>query len=173
MRLVILLSVALLLTGLAAGQTTQAIVIVGNGNASTYSVYSMPLVTTPSVSLQTVLPAPVGASNATLGNSAGARNATLSMVNANPANVYTQPVWYAPQSPSLVIESNGGTTPQMTTRAADYYGAGSFEGQGAARMVAASGPAKKASRTYTNEDVDRFNQNTGNVKYDGKTEKVN
>ena len=35
-----------------------------------------------------------------------------------------------------------------------------------------STPARKASRTYTNQDVDRVNQGTGTVKYRGKTEHI-
>jgi len=31
---------------------------------------------------------------------------------------------------------------------------------------------KKAARTYTNDDVDRQNQNNGNVKMKGKSEKL-
>ena len=32
--------------------------------------------------------------------------------------------------------------------------------------------ARHATKTITNDDIDRANQNTGNVKYDGKTEKI-
>lgn len=41
-----------------------------------------------------------------------------------------------------------------------------------AQIMAASTPARKASRTYTNQDVDRVNQGTGTVKYRGKTEHI-
>jgi hypothetical protein len=37
---------------------------------------------------------------------------------------------------------------------------------------AAAKSARKAGRTYTNQDIDRINQNTGTVKYDGKSEKL-
>src|ERR1700726_2154138 len=53
----------------------------------------VPLVTTPNVSLQTVSPSPVGASNAPGGLLAGARNSTLSMITTNTDAVYTEPVW--------------------------------------------------------------------------------
>jgi len=41
------------------------------------------------------------------------------------------------------------------------------------QLMASAAPLKKASRTYTNADIDRFNQSTGDVKYDGKSEKMN
>ena len=43
----------------------------------------VPLTTTPEISLQTVSPNPVGATNATYGLQAGARNSTLSTINGN------------------------------------------------------------------------------------------
>jgi hypothetical protein len=33
-------------------------------------------------------------------------------------------------------------------------------------------PGKKATHAYTNDDVNRQNEKNGNVKYDGKTEKI-
>jgi hypothetical protein len=172
MRLVMGLSLAVLLSGLAAAQVTQTIVIAGNGG-STYNVYSVPRIVTPSVSLQAVSPSPAGASNATWGNVAGARNSTLSIVNSVPVGVYSQPVWYAPEGPSIVVEGETTAATQEPARSAGF-GSATFESdQSAARLAASYGPAKKASRTYTNDDIDRFNQNTGDVKYDGKTEKMN
>ena len=55
----------------------------------------VPLITTPSISLQTFSPAPVGARNATAGLMAGARNSTLSMNDGNTSSVYTEAVWYS------------------------------------------------------------------------------
>jgi hypothetical protein len=37
---------------------------------------------------------------------------------------------------------------------------------------AAAKSGKKASRTYTNQDIDRISQQTGTAKWDGKTEKL-
>src|SRR5580693_4668686 len=102
MRSLNTLCIVLLLTGFAAAQAT----IIG-GSASNwvpaYGVYAapyVPLVTTPSVTLSTVSPSPVGASNATWGNVAGATNATLSdeFVGQPPVGVFTQPVWYGPSA---------------------------------------------------------------------------
>jgi hypothetical protein len=51
-----------------------------------------------------------------------------------------------------------------------YYGGSAYTNGGSA-STAAKG-AKKAGRTYTNDDVERQNQNNGNVKLNGKSEKL-
>jgi len=55
----------------------------------------VPLVTTPSVGFETVSSSPAGASNATGGLQAGARDATLSMTPGNTDAVHTEVVWYS------------------------------------------------------------------------------
>jgi len=35
-----------------------------------------------------------------------------------------------------------------------------------------AGPARKASHSYNNQDIDRMNETTGTVKYRGKTEHI-
>ena len=55
---------------------------------------SIPLLTTPEMSLQQFSPNPVGASNATTGLIAGATNSTLSQIQGSTSSVYTVPVWY-------------------------------------------------------------------------------
>ena len=153
----------------------------------------VPLVTTPMVSLQQVSPNPVGASNATTGLIAGATNSTLSQVPGNTSSVYTEPVWYqggdAPLTTSAVHlwpepaghpmhgmhemrEMHEGQGGREEKRAAWVYysGAEYTANPTEASSVAKSG--KKAARTYTNDDVDRQNQNNGNVKYKGKSEKL-
>jgi hypothetical protein len=53
-------------------------------------------------------------------------------------------------------------------------GIASFEGsESVKQLMASAGSGKKASRTYTNADIDRFNLSTGSVKYDGKSETLN
>ena len=59
----------------------------------------VPLLTTPEVSLETVSPDPVGASNATTGLIAGATNSTLSQIEGSTSSVYTAPVWYQGGAP--------------------------------------------------------------------------
>src|SRR5438270_4893046 len=183
MRLVTILCTLVLLCGFAAAQAT----VIG-GTASNwvpaYGVYAapfVPLVTTPSVSLATVSPNPAGASNATWGNVAGATNATLSIVNQAPQGVYTVPVWYGPSGaatsvvaePShphheMMMEMHEGHHPEHH-RSYDYIAG--YQMDGIAGM-AKNSSAKKASKTYTNDDIDRMNQSTGTVKYDGKTEQM-
>lgn len=178
------LCLVLLLSGLAAAQAT-----VMGGTASNwvppYGVYAapfVPLVTTPSVTLATVSPSAAGASNATLGNIAGATNATLSIVSQPPAGAYTQAIWSAPYTqpswfgPSAAAE----TAPESMSEARPARRAHAFDvgvaswqsSTGAAHLMASSSGAKKAGRTYTNQDVDQVNQKNGIVKYGGKTEHI-
>ena len=187
MRRFTVLGAALFLSSLAVGQTPTA------GDGYYRSGPYVPLVTTPTVSLQTVSPSPVGASNATTGLVAGARNSTLSMVTGDTSSVYTEAVWYS-----------GGGAPVISTPAvslevrplhhAEMHGAMRMEPRERERAevaprnwtyfasmdetsspVDASAAAKsggKATRTITNDDIDKENQKTGMVKYDGKTEEI-
>ena len=147
----------------------------------------IPLVTTPMISLQQVSPNPVGASNATTGLIAGATNSTLSEVSGNTSSVYTEPVWYrgggAPLTTSAVhlypepvehpIHAMHGGHGQKEEARADwvYYGGSEYSVNGVSAASTARG-VKKAGRTYTNDDVERQNQNNGNVKMRGKSEKL-
>lgn len=182
-QLTILCLLLLLLSGLAAAQAT----IVG-GYASdwptVYGVYAIPFVPrviTPSFTLETVSPSAVGASNATFGNVAGATNATLSIVTPPPVGVFSRPVWYGPNPDSpnaslpLVVFAGAPREAEVERpgHAPSEVGPASYQSTiGVATLNAAAGPGRKASRTYTNQDVDRFNQGTGNVKYDGKSEQI-
>lgn len=191
MRSICVLCGLLLLCGLAAGQAT----VIG-GTASNwvpaYGVYTapyVPLVTTPSVTLSTVSPMAVGASNATWGNVAGATNATLSdeFVGAPPVGVYTEPNWYGPSAPieaPPIMAAPFGPPPAFGARPRrehgheareetfDFIAAPRESTESVATLRAGAGAARKASRTYTNEDVDRVNQTNGTVKWDGKTEHI-
>lgn len=155
----------------------------------------VPLVTTPQVSLQTVSPNPVGASNATYGLVAGARNATAEVVNSgNTSSSFTEPVWYQGGGAPLISEPevalhvrgvHGGHlmmqrmammgehehVGEHATAGAWTYLAGE-ELPSAVEAAASAKSARKATRTITNQDVDAENQKTGTVKYDGKTEKI-
>ena len=173
MRLLNTLCMILLLSGLAAAQAT---IIGGTASnwAPAYGVYAapfVPLVTTPSATLATVSPSAAGASNATFGNVAGASNATLSIVSPPPVGVFTQPVWYGP---SATAETSGESMPEamhgQRSRAFDVGVASWPSNESVARLMASSTGARKASRSYTNQDVDQVNQKNGTVKYRGKTE---
>jgi len=165
----------LLLSGLAAAQAT---VIGGTASnwAPAYGVYAapfVPLVITPSVTLAIVSPSAAGASNATFGNVAGATDATLSMVSQPPVGVYTQPVWYGPSATAETpTESMSEGRPARRAHAFDVGVATWQSSESVTHLMASSTGAKKASRTYTNQDVDQVNQTNGTVKYGGKTEHI-
>lgn len=185
------LSLVLLLSGFALGQATVIGGTAGNW-APPYGVYAapfVPLVVTPEVSLETVSPSSVGASNATFGNVAGARNSTLEIVTQPPVGVYTVPVFYGPKPGEhhgaamemhreIEMEMRGGMREHEGMHEEHMrhgeVGVTSWQSSHSVKqLMASAAPVKKASRTYTNADIDRFNQSTGDVKYDGKSEKMN
>lgn len=97
MRRLLVSFAVLLLARFCVGQVTISSGYAGNlawnGGGP---VPFVPLVTTPSISLATVFPSPIGASNGTGGNVAGATNSTLSLPSTPSGTVYTVPVWYGP-----------------------------------------------------------------------------
>jgi hypothetical protein len=180
MRLFTVLCATAFISSLAFGQSN---VVRANAVPGCCGPY-VPLVTTPMISLQSVSPNPVGASNATYGLVAGATNSTLSIVNGNTSSEYTQPVWYA-----------GGTTPLISEPAVElpgrgmrmergerehgraeakawtYYGS-QEETSSPVEAAASAKTGKHATRTITNQDVEQQNQKNGMVKYDGKSEQI-
>ena len=184
MRFSKVLCAALLLSGLAFSQTP--IRVYSGAYASGPYV---PLVTTPEISLQTASPASVGASDATYGLVAGARNSTFDTMNDSSATNYTEPVWYsgggAPAiSPEISLEprprharhemhmmtrEHHGERGEEEAREWTYFGASDMSNP---IDTSAGKNAKHAGRTITNDDIDRANQNTGTVKFNGKTEKL-
>jgi hypothetical protein len=139
-------------------------------------------VTTPSVSLQTVSPNPVGARNATGGLVAGATNSTLSMVPVSSDAVYTEAVWYSGGGTPIIgpaVKLPPGYAPMRehhearpAEHAAWTYFSSAEETASAVDASAQSKSAKKAARTYTNQDVDRQSQQPNTVKYGGKTQEI-
>ena len=175
-RLLIALSV-LALCGLATAQVT---VISGYASnwAPGYSVYQtpgayaapfVPLVTTPSVSIETGLPTQIGASNATIGNVAGATNSTISIVAPN---MSASPIVRAAPGAEAAPQYEAGTqnaAPPTTNRL--ELGAASFQAsRGAAQLMART--QQPPVRTVTNDDVARLNEQNGTVRFKGKTEKI-
>jgi hypothetical protein len=59
----------------------------------------------------------------------------------------------------------GGRRHDFTVSSVEYS-------QGLSQLLVGRSAAQKASKTYTNDDITRFNQSTGHVKYDGKTEEI-
>lgn len=175
-----------LASAFAAAQTAPIPGYVGYG----YGPY-VPMITTPSISLQSrPTGSPVGATNATAGLQAGARNSTMELMDGNTSSEYTQPVWYS-----------GGTTPEISRPSVKlpigatgmehhmmmhmdhmmmeheaqpkqwtYFGETEMTSATEASASAKSG--RHATRTITNADIDAENQKTGMVKYDGKTETI-
>jgi hypothetical protein len=139
------LSLVLLLSTFAVG---QVMVVGGTATAGPvgYDVYSAPFtprVVTPSVNLTST---PTG----------------------------TQAVVYQGEvsAPALYIQGSGPVMQSASMHRSDL-GVASYESEVSAKQIMAwYGPAKKASRTYTNDDVNRVTQSTGTVKYNGKTEQI-
>jgi len=180
MRLFTAFCATLFFSGLALGQVPAGVY--------GYGPY-VPLVTTPEISLQTAAPASVGARNATHGLEAGARNSTFETMTNDGSSNYTEPVWYsgggAPSiSPEVSLEGRSmrshremhlmmrereGERAEAGPREWTYFGASEMESP---VDTSAGKSARHATRNITNDDIDKANQNTGNVKYDGKTEKL-
>jgi hypothetical protein len=178
MRLVSLCLMLLLFCGWAVGQATMIGGTASNW-APAYGVYLapfVPLVTTPEVTLSTASPSPVGASNATFGLVAGATNATLSseFIGEPPVGVYTPLLWYGPTAqPEAVAPAPPAGRPRAPKKEAfDFITRPRGSAESVAHLMTEEGAPRKASRTYTNADIDRMNQTTGTVKYDGKTEHI-
>ena len=153
----------------------------------------VPLLTTPEISLETVSPNPVGASNATTGLIAGATNSTLSQIEGSTSSEYTAAVWYqgggAPlMTPevSLWPETVGREGHIMRGAMHEEHGREEHGAREEAHRnwtyitgteytespVGAAKGVKKATHVYSNQDVTRQNDKNGTVKYGGKTEKM-
>jgi len=136
----------------------------------------IPLISTPSVRFESVSPSGAGASNATGGLHAGARNSTLSIVDGNTDAVHTQVVWYSGGGSPLVSPAVGLPHPEgpmmqmhaehmMHTehehgeehQAWTYYAGEAATGSPVTASAAAKS-GRKAARTYTNADVERVGQ---------------
>jgi hypothetical protein len=170
------LAMSLVVVGLAAlavGQTgTRPVPSYCSNNCGPY----IPLISTPNVGFETVSPSPVGASNATGGLHAGARNSTLSIVDGNPDAVHTQVVWYSGGGSPLVSPAVRlpHAEPMMgmheehmrqmehmhgeQAREAWTYYAGHAEAGNPVEASATAKSGRKATRTITNQDVERVNE---------------
>lgn len=183
MRSVILACSLLLLSVVAFGQAAER--GVPGFHPYGYGPF-IPMLTTPTVSFTTVSPNPVGATNATGGLLAGARNSTLSEVNGNTDAVYTELVWKSggglplispavnsPVGGMRMLRRESREQPAQTAAAPAqpwvYFSAA--EQGDLARASAATG-AHPAKRAFTNQDIDQLNQRNGTVHYDNKTEKI-
>jgi hypothetical protein len=166
-----------LISGFAAAQVNGQATIEG-GYASTwivppgaYAVPLVPLITTPIYDFPTP-PLEVGASNATIGTVAGATNSAPAFVVPS-----SYPLIAPLLAPGLAFSSptSEGNSATADSRKRSFdLGVAKFESDyGVAELVAKSRPRAHAAKTYTNDDVNRLNQNTGEVKFKGKIERLN
>lgn len=178
MRSVLIAVAVLLLAGMTFGQTT---VVGGWGTNLGWAGYYpappfVPVITTPGVTFQAFSPT-TGASNATFGLTAGATNSTLTMITPGTSNSYTSVVWYA-NGPVVASVPGEAALPEERERRGERHrpmetGAGALLRPGVNEAVTvAKANRKPATRTYTNQDVERMNQTNGLVKWDGKTEHI-
>jgi hypothetical protein len=171
-----------LLSGFCAAQAGGQATVIG-GYASTwvvppgaYALPSSPLVTTPSIE-SVPPPLVVGASSATGGNIAGASNSTLATEpGSGTEQGVSYPLWtpaFFPQAP-FSSASQQESRPAESQRGSFDLGVATFQSDyGVARLAANSGPRSHAVKTYTNDDLARLQQNTGEVKFRDKSEHLN
>jgi hypothetical protein len=175
MRSVLIVLAVLLLAGMAFGQAT----VIGGwatnlGWAGYYPAPPfVPVITTPSITFQSFSPT-AGASNSMFGLTAGATNSTLSMVTpVNPAAYSAAVFANGPVISSAPVEAVAVSEHKPEKRKIVETGASTLLAPGVNEAVTTAKTNRKpATRTYTNQDVDRMNQNNGMVKWDGKTEKI-
>jgi hypothetical protein len=185
MRQLALLCTLLAAPILALGQNGgQATVISGYASnwvvaPGVYALPNPPLVNTPMVSLDAVPSSPVGASNATAGNVAGATNATLTIVPQPAYGPFATPAWYGSGTASEHPDERNDAFTQHHHGNDLNRGIATFQdSESVAQLMAEEHFEKKhAARVYTNQDVaqlvQQLNQSIGVVKYDGKTEHLN
>jgi len=129
----------------------------------------------------------VGATNATGGLVAGATNSTLSEVSGNEDAVYTMPVWYSgggvPLIAPAVNSPVGGMRMMHPTKREPMHREHEAEHQawiyfssaeetGSVREAGAPHGLRTSTRTFSNQDVERQNEQNGSVHYDSKSEKI-
>lgn len=182
MRQLIILCIAIILPALAAGQAiVSSGYVIDSPPPGVYAQPFVPRLSTPSMSFENISPSPVGASNATAGNVAGATNATLSVFPAGAVVQYPPSLALEPANSSIgfqeepelnATESQAETTSSNKPRPLQLGLASFQESYGVAQLAAASRARQQAKHLYTNLDVERMNQMTGMVKYRDKTERV-
>ncbi len=168
----------LLISAFAFGQVTAQAGYVTYGVPGQYAGPFIPLVVTPSVSLQQSAISPVGASNATAGNVAGATNATLSLPSPVSGATVPQAVWYGQVIPEFQAPGNQSAESESVSRR--DFGAAEFQnGVGVATLISEGygGRASiKTSKVYTNQDAEQAaqqtDQNVGTVKFNGKVQRI-
>ena len=183
MRQLRMLCITIILPALAAGQAiVSSGYVIDSRPPGTYAQPFVPRLSTPSMSFEDALPSPVGASNATAGNVAGATNATLSVFPAGPVVQHPPTPSLEPMNSSIEFQEEPQSNAHAESAAETNFsteprplqlGVASFQDSyGVAQLAANSRARQQAKRLYTNLDVDRMNQMTGMVRYRDKTERV-
>lgn len=171
MRTFTIALVVVIFSAMAMGQA-------GDRGVAGYCPYGcgpyVPLITTPRISFETVSTSPVGATNATGGLQAGARNSTMEMVSGDIDASRTVAVWYyggdspviartvhlphvGPMGPMGPMEMHEGRPEheRAEANASWTYFSGRMERQTPVEAEAAARSARHATRTYTNDDIAR------------------
>jgi hypothetical protein len=154
-------SLGIFVLAVCGGAAAQQQATVIQGYASTLAVPAIgagpfvPLVNTPEASLdQPALT--IGASNATPGLIAGASSATGSLNFDQEENNATVGTEAESSAPANGFDSGGLNQPEV----------------GVASLIGSRISPSQPVRTFTNDDVEKLNQQTGTVKYKGKTEEL-
>ena len=193
MRIFTLLYSMVLLSSLSFGQDWRGVPGYCPYGCGPY----IPLITTPSLSFSTVSQNPAGATNATGGLVAGATNSTLSEVTGDTGAVYTMPIWYSGGEAPLVSPGlPEPPTPTMNTSRRERRGRYGLPGEPSKSEVeteqerqntattpvawiyfssaepGGAEPAMQSTRSYSNGDVSRQNQQNGVIKRRGTTQKI-
>jgi hypothetical protein len=173
MRQILVCSVILLLATLAFSQQAPILNYGPDYGPCLACGPNIPLITTPSISLQAP-PVTVGASNATEGLVAGAANATVSTISAYPGAGYAAPIGLATaefaETAASVMPAGTELEPaHPRTQPNIFFTPLDQTASAGAASAEAKNLTRRAARTYTNADIDQFNQLNGTVKYRGKT----
>jgi hypothetical protein len=146
MRQLLVISTIFLTAGLAAAQATVVSGYASNWRLApgAYAEPFVPLVTTPSVSLNSP---PV------------------------PATPFARPMWYAPAAPMVEVQVPAANSQSAPQEPGFRFGAARFQSSyGAAQLAPPSHGNNAGVKIYTNQNIAPLNQNLGTVKYGDKTE---
>jgi hypothetical protein len=170
MRRSLIFGAVLLLSAFAPGQATIVSGYAGNW-APSYGYYAapfVPLVTTPIVEFGTP-PLQVGARNATAGNITGASSVTLGLTNGT---VVAQPLTYSATTSEGQAAPNSRHANSAKQQTFDLGIASFQDNVGVAQLARRSNQRRQVAGTYTNEDIERLNQQNGIARYDGKRKRL-
>jgi hypothetical protein len=178
MRVSAIFCAAFLISGFSMAQVNGQATVIG-GYASTwvappgaYAVPLMPLVTTPSIEFAPP-PLEVGASSGTAGNRVGATASDLAVETPSPYSRITPLLAPGMMFFSPTREEGSGAEPSQNGSL--DLGAATFQSDyGVAQLARNVGPHPRAAKTYTNDDLNRWrensNGNAGAMKSNNKTE---